>query len=137
MTVDLFIGFGAVLVLGGMCSLTAFKYLRREEWVPSALLGATNYEYATWLLFTFTAAIGMAGLAQFWFRRLWQKTYGTRAGVWTGLLATQLLLGAVMPVACLLMLNSHNLLMTWHSAVFALTAATYLRHALQVYRWAR
>jgi hypothetical protein len=55
--------------------------------------------------------------------------------VWTGLLSIQLFVGALMPLACLLMLNNADMLVSIHGLLFGIAAIVYLRHAFQVMRW--
>jgi hypothetical protein len=135
LTVDLAFGFLAVVVIAGACVLVAYGLVRSFPYLPEALEGPEKYEMFIWLIFAFTVGCGLSGLYQFWLRRIWVQTYGTRRGNWNGGLATMILLGGVMPLGCIWMLMVDGLLGTWQTAVFAVIAALYLRHALQVYRW--
>jgi hypothetical protein len=40
-----------------------------------------------------------------------------------------------MPLACLLMLNNADMLVSIHGLLFGIAAIVYLRHAFQVMRW--
>lgn len=135
LVVDFLVGILLLAFLCLLCSMTAYGFLRPGGLVPRELLGPEKYEMFWWLIFTVTTVMGLWGLLQFWLRRIWVQTYGSRTQVWTGGHAFLILLGVVMPGGCLLMLSSAGHLMTWQSAAFAAMAALYLRHAIQVVRW--
>lgn len=135
LVVDLIFGVVAVIAIGCACLLVAYGLMRSCPYVPSALEGPEKYEMFLWLVFATTSAFGIWGLYQFWLRRIWVKTYGTRRGNWGSGLATSILLGAVMPLGSLWLLMRHDLLATWQAGVLAVIAALYLRHAMQVFRW--
>jgi hypothetical protein len=135
LAVDLLISFLLLVILCLLCSMTAFGLLRPGVCVPRELLGPEKYEMFWWLIFSATAVLGLWGLLQFWLRRIWVQTYGSRKQVWTGGHAFLILLGAVMPGGCLLMLSRAGHLMTWQGAAFAAMAILYIRHAFRVVRW--
>lgn len=134
LAVDVVFGMGVLVVLCGACALKAFG-LPSPEFIPDALMGMPMYFALTWMVLTTMSVIGLAGLLRFWLWRIWMQTYGTRTR-WTGMIGTQILLGAVMPLVCLMMLSGAGQLMTWQGGLFGVMALIYLRHAFQVYRWA-
>lgn len=132
---DVLFAFAGVLVVGGICSMTAFGFFETDKWVPRAVEGPPQYEPTMWLVFTGTTVLGMWGLIQFWLRRIWVETYGSRASVWSGALAIQILVGAIMPICCVLWLMAEGLLVSFHAAFFIIVAALYIRHSVQVFSW--
>lgn len=134
---DLCVGVAMYVVVGILCLLASLNLVDLGGLMPRAVLGPATYDVALWILHAFLGGAGVTGLLQYWMRRVWGQTYGSQARLWTGLLGTQLLLGAAVPATCLVLLSNAGLLLTWQAALFVILTLIYLRHAMQVFHWAR
>jgi hypothetical protein len=110
---DILVGLVITLLFAVLCALMAYGLRRPSALTPEILKGPQMYELLTWLVFIVSSLMGAHGLLQYWQRRIWVQTSGTKASVWTGLLSIQLFVGALMPLACLLMLNNAFQVMRW------------------------
>lgn len=133
--VDLVFAFGGVLLVGFFGVMAGFGVFGHGRISPQILAGVPKYEAATWLVLGATTVVGLFALIQFWQRRIFAQTYGTKAQLWTGLLGLQLLLGAVMPLVCVMFLCQGGLTLSAHCLFFVAVALIYIRHALQVISW--
>lgn len=137
MAVDAVVCVAALTALWALSVLSAFGVVEPGACLPQALAGPPKYEAAMWIVLSLCAAAGLAGLLQFWLRRIWEKTYGSKTSLWNGTLASQLLLGAVMPAVCAVILVRDGAATSMLTGLFVVMALLHARHAVQVQVWAR